>query len=64
MSLEQSYTPGIDFNNDFIKKGKKRIKNRLKNYLKTSLERIQSISKEIKLAEKQNNAQKNRKKKI
>lgn len=63
MSLEQSYTPGIDFNNDFIKKGKKRIKNRLKNYLKTSLERIQSISKEIKLAEKQNNAQKNRKRK-
>ena len=63
MSLEQRYTPGIDFNDDFIKKGKKRIKNRLKKYLKTSLERIQSISKEIKLAEKQNNAQKNRKRK-
>lgn len=61
MSLEQRYTPSNDFKN--IKKGNKRIKNRLKNDLKTSLERIQSISKEIKLVEKQNNAQKNRKRK-
>ena len=61
MSLEQRYTPSNDFKN--IKKGNKIFKNRLKNYLKTSLERIQSISKEIKLVEKQNNAQKNRKRK-
>jgi len=63
MSLEQRYTPGIDFKNDNPSKGNKKFKNRLKNYLKTSLERIQSISKEIKLAEKQNNAQKNRNRK-
>jgi hypothetical protein len=58
MSLEQRYTPGIGF-----KKDSKKNKNSFKNYLKTSLERIQSISKEIKLAEKQNNAQKKGKRK-
>ena len=63
MSLEERYSPSIDFNNNFLEKGEKKIKNRLNKHLKTPLERIQSISKELKLAEKQNNAQKNKKRK-
>ena len=52
MSLEQRNPPTIDFKNDFLESGEKKIKNRLKKHLKTPLERIQSISKELKLAEK------------
>ena len=63
MSLEQRNSPTIEFDNDFLKKGEKKIKNKLKKHLKTPLERIQSISKELKLAEKQNNVQKNKKRK-
>ena len=62
MSEEQRYTPSIDFKKDFKQKGERN--NKLKKNLQTSLERIQSISKEIKLAEKQNNAQKNKKRKM
>ena len=53
MSLEQRNAPTIDFKNDYLEEGEKNIKNRLKKHLKTPLERIQSISKELKLAEKQ-----------
>ena len=53
MSLEQRNAPTIDFKNDYLEDGEKNIKNRLKKHLKTPLERIQSISKELKLAEKQ-----------
>ena len=63
MSLEERNSPSIDFNNNFLEKGEKKIKNRLDKHLKTPLERIQSISKELKLAEKQNNVQKNKKRK-
>ena len=63
MSLEQRNPPAINFKNDFLENGEKKIKNRLKKHLKTPLERIQSISKELKLAEnaeKQKNTTKNR----
>ena len=58
MSLEQRNVPTINFKEDFLEKGEKNIKNRLKKHLKTPLERIQSISKELKLAVNQNNTQK------
>ena len=63
MSLEQRNSPTIEFDNDFLKKGEKKIKNKLKKHLKTPLERIQSISKELKLAETQNKVQKTKKRK-
>ena len=64
MSLEERNSPSIDFNNNFLEKGEKKIKNRLDKHLKTPLERIQSISKELKLAEKQNNEQKKKERKF
>ena len=53
MSLGQRNHQTIEFKNDSLENGDKNIKNRLKKHLKTPLERIQSISKELKLAEKQ-----------
>ena len=64
MSLEQRNSPSIDFKEDFLEKGEKKIKNRLKKHLKTPLERISSISKELKLAEKQNDEQKKKERKF
>ena len=66
MSLEERYVPSIDFKDNFLEKGDKNINNRLKKHLKTPLERIQSISKELKLAvnQNQNNAQKKKDRKM
>ena len=64
MSLEQRNPPSNDFKEDFLEKGEKKIKKRLSKHLKTPLERISSISKELKLAEanQNDNIQKNNKK--
>ena len=64
MSLEQRNSPSTDFKEDFLEKGEKKIKSRLKKHLKTPLERISSISKELKLAEKQNDEQKKKERKF
>ena len=50
MSVEQRTAPSNNFKEDFLEKGEKKIKKIISKHLKTPLERIQSISKELKLA--------------